>query len=232
MTDPTKIPRLLFVLALMALMAAPLSAEDESLPDLPMVHEEDFESGADGWAPTDPTAWTVAELDGGGHAYELTKKQSAYEPPHRSPYNISLLEEHPVTDFVLTTKLQTTHESYGHRSLCLFFGYQDPAHFYYVHFGQEADDHANQIFIVDGAARTKISTKTTEGTPWKDAPHWHGAKIVRDTKSGSIEVYFDDMETPVMTANDKTFTSGTVGVGSFDDTGMFDDIVLRGEKAE
>ena len=40
------------------------------------------------------------------------------------------------------------------------------------------------------------------------------------------------MKTPAMTAHDKTFGHGRIGVGSFDDTGMFDDIIVRGERAE
>jgi hypothetical protein len=36
------------------------------------------------------------------------------------------------------------------------------------------------------------------------------------------------MDTPVMTAVDNRFKWGKVGVGSFDDTGQFDDIKLWG----
>jgi hypothetical protein len=53
-------------------------------------------------------------------------------------------------------------------------------------------------------------------------------KIVRRTADGSIEVYFDDLKTPVLTAEDKTFLWGQVGIGSFDDTGMWDDVKLQG----
>ena len=45
---------------------------------------------------------------------------------------------------------------------------------------------------------------------------------------GSLKVYFNDMEKPYMTANDKTLTWGQVGIGTFDDHGNFDDVVLRG----
>jgi hypothetical protein len=114
--------------------------------------------------------------------------------------------------------------------MCLFFGYQDPAHFYYVHIAKKADDHANQIFIVDGAPRKKISTKSTEGTPWDDG--WHHVKIIRSASDGRIEVYFDDLKTPIMTATDKTFTWGRVGIGSFDDSGNWTDIKLRGVQVE
>jgi hypothetical protein len=112
----------------------------------------------------------------------------------------------------------------------LFFGYQDAAHFYYVHLGKKTDDHANQIFIVNGEPRKKISTKTNEGTNWDD--DWHQVKVVRHIGDGKIEVYFDDMKKPVMTAEDKTFTWGRVGIGSFDDTANWADVKVYGTKAE
>ena len=114
--------------------------------------------------------------------------------------------------------------------MCLFFGYQDPAHFYYVHLGKKTDDHANQIFIVNGAPRQKISMKTSGGTPWDD--EWHPVKVVRRIRDGSIEVYFDDMKTPVMTARNKTFLRGQVGVGSFDDTGDWTNVKVYGTRLE
>ena len=101
---------------------------------------------------------------------------------------------------------------------------------YYVHFGQKTDDHANQIFIVNDKDRVKISTRTTDGTHWDDK--WHHARIIRTVEDGKIDVYFDDMTTPVMTAVDKTFTWGQIGIGSFDDTGRFDNLVLKGQKVD
>ncbi len=192
----------------------------------PILLKENFEKGADRWEPTDPTAWKVQQL-GDNAVYNQHKRRSKYTPPHRSPYNISLLKEIHVGSFILDAKVKSTIPDYGHRDVCLFFNYQNPAQFYYVHLGKRADAHANQIFIVNKAPRTKISKKTTPGTNWDD--EWHNVRIVRDAKSGQIEVYFDDMKTPVMTAVDDTFTWGRVGVGSFDDTAIWDDIVLRGE---
>lgn len=196
-------------------------------PKLPLLVEEDFESGAERWEPTDPKAWKVIEADK-NHVFSQHQKRSKYDPPHRSPYNIALLKDVVVGDFTLTAKVRSTIPDYGHRDACLFFGYQDPAHFYYVHLGKKADDHANQIFIVNEAPRTKISTKSTPGTNWDD--EWHNVKIERNTKSGEIAIYFDDMENPVMTATDKHFVFGRVGVGSFDDTTEWDDVKLYGKQ--
>lgn len=194
----------------------------------PLVFEDDFEKGAEHWQPTDAAAWKLAPgRKDHGQAYSLFQ-QSKYKPPHRSPINIALIKDVQVTDFKFEVDILSTAREYPHRSMCLFFGYQDPAHFYYVHFGKRTDDHANQIFIVNDAPRVKISTKTTPGTDWDD--NWHHVKIERDAASGDIKVYFDDMKEPVMTAVDKTFTWGQVGVGSFDDIGNVDDVKLWGVK--
>ena len=186
--------------------------------------KEDFESGSKRWKATEDAAWKIEKVDGSSVFW--LHRQSNYQPPVRSPVNIALLEGSNVGDFELTAKVKTTTRDYGHRSMCLFFGYQDSSHFYYVHLGQKADDHANQIFIVNDKPRTKISITTTEGTPWDD--QWHQVKIVRKIGDGTIEVYWDDMKKPVMTAKNSTFTWGQVGLGSFDDTGMWDDVVLKG----
>src|SRR5262249_48754264 len=56
--------------------------------------------------------------------------------------------------------------------------------------------------------------------------------IVRRTGDGTIEVYFDDMKKPAMTAIDRNFTWGRVGIGSFDDTGEWRNVQVRGVRAE
>ena len=194
----------------------------------PLILSEDFEQGADRWEQSDPRAWKVIEQNG-NHVYSQFQ-QSDVKTPVRSPFNRALIKEVLVGDFVLDVRLQSTKADYDHRDLCLFFGFQDPAHLYYVHFGKKTDDNANQIFIVNGEPRKKISVETTPGTNWTD--DWHHARVVRKVESGTIEVYFDDMEKPAMKAVDKAFTWGQVGIGSFDDTGNFDDVRLYGNKVK
>ena len=199
---------------------------DAGAAGLPLLFFDDFESGrADHWAPTDGKAWKVA-TSGGSKVYSQFK-QSKVKTPVRSPFNRSMIKSVTVGSFALDVRLQSTIKDYGHRDMCLFFGVQDAAHLYYVHLGKKMDDHANNIFIVNNKPRTKISKTTTAGTNWDD--NWHHARVVRDVDSGSISVYFDDMTKPVMTAVDKTFGWGQVGVGSFDDTGNFDEVYLFGD---
>jgi hypothetical protein len=198
-------------------------------PRYPLLAEDSFDQGIEHWQPTDPKAWVWGKEEGATYNSLIVKK-SDYQPPVRSPHNITLFKGLKVSSFELHVKARSTSKPYNHQSLCLFFNYQDPSSFYYVHFGKKSDDHANQIFIVKDAPRTKISEQTTAGTPWDQA--WHDLKIIRDAESGTIEVFFDDMETPIMKATDKRFTSGQVGIGSFDDPGDYDDFKLYGIKAE
>ena len=106
-----------------------------------------------------------------------------------------------------------------------------PAKYYYSHVATKTDDHAHNIFIVNEAARTKISTKTTQGVKWGQNV-WHKVRLERDAKEGTIKVYYDDMTTPIMIATDKTFPNGYIGFGSFDDSGMIRSVRILTRDAE
>lgn len=207
------------------------AAADEAA--LPLLLQDDFEHGMYHWRSTDPdpamSVWRIVP-DGpeGNHVLRVTGP-SAYAPPHRSPLSIAWLKDTVVGDFELSARLQSTNVAAGpHRDLCLFWGYQDPAHFYYVHLGARPDPAACQIFIVNDAPRTAITVDEAAGTPW--ATGWHEVKVLRRVEDGTMEVYFDDMTKPLMTARDTTFQWGQVGLGTFDDHGNFDEVVLRGER--
>lgn len=222
--------RLFIVLALPLLIVASAAAQTPapSLSGMPLLFSEDFDEGMDRWETTDPEAWKVVREDGD---YVLSlEQQSDYEPSVRSPHNIALIKDLWVSDFILEAKLKSTSRPYGHRDLCLFYGWQNPSHFYYTHIAVEADPHANSIFLVNGAPRVSIADERTEGTDWDD--HYHTVRIVRDVDEGTIEVYFDDFSEPIMRAEDKHFTVGRIGLGSFDDTGLFDEVRVWGVRAE
>ena len=197
---------------------------------MPLLFHDDFESGMDRWEPMDDSTWSIATEEGGNRVLAFTG-ESGYEPPVRSPRNVALVRDLEVSDFVLEAKLKSTSREYGHRDMCLFYQWQDPAHFYYTHIATEADPHANSIFLVDGEPRTSIASERTGGTTWRN-DRYHTVRIVRDTESGTIEVFFDDMETPIMRARDTTFLSGRVGVGAFDDPGRVDDVRVWGRRVE
>src|SRR5215472_3531627 len=116
------------------ILALAAASADTTPKGLPLIFEDDFERGADHWQPTDPSGWKVIDTKQ-GKVFSQFKKSSSYKPPHRSPYHIALIKDITVSDFVLEAKCQSTVKDYPHRDMCLFFGYQDPGHFYYAHLG-------------------------------------------------------------------------------------------------
>ncbi len=198
---------------------------------LPLVFVEDFEQTRSllRWEPTDDQAWRLA-MDGERAVY-AQYKMSDYQPPVRSPLNVSLLKDVYVSDFVLDAWVRSTRDSGAHRDMCLFFGHQSAQRFYYVHFGAKADPVSHMIHRVDAKPREPIATKPSAGCAWT-GDRYHHLRVIRDVAKGTITAYFDDMETPALAAEDKTFAWGRIGLGSFDDTGQFDRVILWGRKID
>ena len=200
-----------------------LSAQEASR--LPVVFKENFEQGIKRWQVIDSKTWRLSKKKD-NTTFEITARRSAYKPKVRSPLHIALIKGVKVADFELTFRVRSTKDTGNHRDCCIFFGWQDPVHFYYAHLGARPDPHSGQIMIVKNAPR-RAMTKNTKRTPWSSK--WHQVKVVRDSKAGTIAVYFDDMKKPHMQVQDKTYGTGMIGIGSFDDLNEFDDIVLRGK---
>lgn len=206
-------------------------ADDAATPNdyrssrgLPLVFCDDFEKGRDAWEVTDEGSWELRDKDG-NKVFAIKRFQSEYQPEVRSPHHIALIKDIEVGDLELTFRVRGRKKISGHRDCCVFFNYQDPTHFYYVHLGAKPDRSSGQIMIVNGKPRTPI-TENENPTPW--TAEWHQVKLVRDTKNGTIEVYFDNMNKAHMAAKDTTFGKGRVGIGSFDDPNEFDDVKLFG----
>jgi hypothetical protein len=189
------------------------------LPDgYVLQYEQDFSSkdALRDFVMTDPQAWTWSKDQDGG-ALELVGK-SQYQPPHRSPLNIALLDGRAFGDFILEADFLQTGREYGHRDMCLFFGFQDPANFYYAHVATKADPNAHNVFRVQNAPRTNIDAALTKGVNW-GLNEWHTVRLQRNASDGSVKVFFDDMANPILAGKDQSFGIGHIGFGSFDDTG-------------
>ena len=192
-----------------------------------MVFEDDFSSGITRWETTDSDSWTLKDQNGRS-VWGLNKRRSDYQPKVRSPHNIALVRDLDLTDTIIEFDVKSTRDTGNHRDCCVFFHHKDPEHFYYVHLGAKPDPHSGQIMIVDDAPRRALP-KNKNLVPWDD--QWHQVRVERTTKSGKIAVFFDDMKNPIMEAYDKTFTSGRVGIGSFDDMNDFSHVKIYGQRA-
>ena len=206
-----------------------MSCLGQDLDNLPLLFHSDFENGrAEGWKPNFPEHWRTVERED-SMVYELTAPGEQGEV--RAPTSWSILQKYDVTSFVFTGRLKcNVNTANKHRDICIFFCFQDPTHFYYVHFSATSDETHNIIGLVNGADRVKINHEPPGESIFRlKDKEWHTFKISFDASTGDIKAYLEDMETPILTARDNTLTHGFVGVGSFDDTGYFDDLKLEGE---
>jgi len=146
---------------------------------------------------------------------------ASYTPPFRSPFSVAIIKSIKVKSFVMDAEmLQTSPSGDGHRDMVFIWNFTNPSQFYYSHISTAHDGVAHNILIVDNADREAISTTFTTGYDWgRDV--WKTLRVVRDVETGAMSVFdLDAPGTAILTANDKTFTDGYVGFGSFDNSGQ------------
>lgn len=187
---------------------------------------DDFENGVlSSWAFPFQEDWQIL-AEGPNHYLHMLRSREPGVP--RRPLQFALFKGSRVGSFELTTRLRREH-----RSLIIVFNYVDTLHFYYAHLsvdsGLKQEVH-NGIFIVDGGPRKRIAG--LEAAPALPDTDWHTARIVRDASSGEIEVLMDGTKQPLFSLRDSTFTCGRIGIGSFDETGDFDDFELTSRDAD
>jgi hypothetical protein len=167
-------------------------------------------------ALSDPAAFEVADA-GGGSAFVLLRPAD-WQPPFRAPASIALFDGLAVGDFAFELRARQTGREYAHRDLCVFFAFDTPERFCYAHLASRADANAHDVFVVDGAPRRPIGTVRTSGVAWGDG--WHVISVRR--RGDVVEVHFDGEL--ALRADRVPLGVGRLGVGSFDDTGAFDDV--------
>ncbi|MFO1076408.1 MAG: hypothetical protein U1E73_01635 [Planctomycetota bacterium] len=170
---------------------------------------------------TDAAAFRFARDDAAGDGCLELFQAAKYEPPFRSPLGLAIVRGVEFGDGVLRVKARQTGREYPHRDLVFVIGYVDSAHFVYAHLATKGDDNAHHLMLVDGAARRPVTTWRTEGVQWGGG--WHDVAVRR--RGTHVEVSFDGASVLV---GEVPAWRGRVGVGSFDDTGRFRELVVVG----
>jgi len=167
------------------------------------------------------------EMDG---STLILKKPGQFLEKIRRPAALAYLDMELKDDFSFSAEVKCTYPLESGRDVILVFGYQSPQKYYYAHLSNDNTimPH-NGIFIVDHADRRRIDTPGFSNPPAArmNDLQWHEVRVDRNVKTGSIEVYVDDLETPLMRAVDHTFLNGKIGFGSFDNTGAIRNIEIQ-----
>lgn len=145
----------------------------------------------------------------------------------RRPLQFARLKNVNVGSFDLSVKVRREG-----RSMLIVFNYVDTLHFYYTHVSRDRGTFQpvhNGIFLVDGGPRRRIAG--TEAQPALPNTNWHTIRVVRNVKTGLIQVYSDVQKKPLFSVVDHHFTCGQIGLGSFDETGDFADLKIKSSDA-
>ena len=180
-------------------------------------------------APSRLGEWTI---DGSGEwdvrdGMLVLAKAGVPAGPIRRPAGLAILKSAPLGTLTFDVDLRSEEpETLLVRDVELIVGWQSPTRFYYVHLAAKTDPVHNGIFLVNDADRKRLDDQT--GTPQLKDKAWHHVKLERDPASGRIAVFVDGATTPALEANDTTLKTGRVGLGSFDETGQFKNVVVMG----
>lgn len=178
-----------------------------------------------------PSAW---KIDAGS----LLFTGAGYTAPPsvgESLTSFAIVKTTKLGSFVLDVELMQTNAdaSQPHRDLCIVFDATDDEHFYYAHIAATHDERSHNIHLIDAAPRKPITVTNSGGIQWGPPGTWHSIRLVRNAESGEIAVYAEGkLDQAILTANDKTFASGYIGFGTFQDGGRVRNLKVWSKSAE
>lgn len=182
---------------------------------------DNFNDGdAKGWQPLTPSRWQVS-TDAGNPRYFLNR--SDYNSPDDKRLGeLSLVDGNVWGDFVFECDAKSADAAVGNpgADLSVIFGYQDFDSYYYVNFnGEPGFTEIHRIH--DGGPRVTLATYNA---PTFNDGNYHKLRIER--RGTQILAFFDGAL--ILSGNDGFFGQGQIGVGSFNDSGYFDNVVVNG----
>jgi hypothetical protein len=217
------------LLKTLAAFAAPVAAPSflparlAAAPSLPP-HDERIRCFGHNWLVATAADWKT-ETGADGEVLHLNVPRPQEANP-RAPVQYALLETAPIGCFTLDVEVKSDIESV---SLIIVYAWKDPLHFDYVHLSTEDARQQpvhNGVFHVYGGDRVRISND--EGPCALAHPTaWTQVHIVYDSSKHLVETSVNGQLNPSLRAADFSLGAGSIGLGSFFNTGSFRKFALR-----
>lgn len=176
------------------------------------------------WTVPNATDWKVDREDDVDTLRLVTARAPADGP--RRPFQFALAN----LRYAKGVNVELEMQPLG-RSLLIVFAYRDPAHFDYAHLSTDtgaAEPNHNGIFHVYGGERARISS-TAGPAAFRGGGIWHRVRLAHDAVSGAVHVNVDGKAVIALHAVDLSLGPGQVGIGSFDETGLFRSVTIRSQ---
>lgn len=195
----------------------------------------DLDEPGDAWTFRTPQLWRVA-VDG-----DRRFLQMAYPPERpmlpgiRRPQEYAVYNRFEFRSFSLACYVRVDRDpGVKGRDACIIFGRRDDTHFYYAHLSNYTDSFHNNLVRVDGTTRGALLPPDPMRRPAITDQEWHLVDVIRDVDAGTIKVYVDrdkgeQYASPIFEAVDRTYESGFIALGSFDDHASFGRFAIEGQ---
>ncbi len=170
------------------------------------------------WVPLTPSRWDVFS-DNGDYRYRINTTNYSNQPGNLLG-EYSLIANRTYGDFIFTGKVSATEDLVNGSESADFdivFGFQDPNNYYFMMFSSNSPWSALHK-VVNG---TRITIANPTDLSINDNSY-HDVKL--EKVGNSIKVYYDGVLK--INTTDSTFLAGQVGIGSYDDAPLWDDIVV------
>jgi hypothetical protein len=216
-----KSPMLFKIIFCLATLSASVTPQQKSTFKPDLSHSANISA----WFLDGSGSWSILE------GKLVLSKAGVPSGPIRRPAALAILKTSPFRLVTLEADIRCTAPlDVIRRDLDVIVAYDSPTRFYYVHLSATSDSVHNGIFLVNNANRVRIDGG--KGKPQLMDSTWHHVRVERDGSTGRIEVFMNRSKNPVLQAMDATICCGRAGFGSFDDTGEFRNILIRGAKSE
>jgi fibronectin type 3 domain-containing protein len=179
---------------------------------------DDFEAGhANKWAPLTASRWQVSS-EAGSLRYFLNTTDYG-SPDDVRLGELALINNLSLGDFIFACVAKSADAAAGNpdANLCIIFGYQDFDSYYYVNYNSTAD-----LTTLHRIHNGVDATIAVYNSPTFNDGLYHALRVER---TGSrILAFFDG--TQFLEVTDNFFGQGQLGLGSFNDSGYFDDVTI------
>jgi hypothetical protein len=209
---------------LATLAAAPaLPRAFAAQPALPMPAEH-IRCFGKSWLVHSASEWDCDATGGSDVLNLLTARPQEANP--RAPIQYALLESPAPPCFTLDLEVRS---EFASASLIVVYAWKDPLHFNYVHLSTDTARKQpvhNGVFHVYGGDRVRISSD--EGpAALAPATTWTKVRLAYDSSTHLVETWIDGQLNASLRGVDFSLGAGSVGLGSFFNTGSFQGFNLK-----